>query len=277
MRARTSPKQKRTRVYVAKDGPGFPPYIPISPAAKSRFETILLKATRSEKCDEVSTSQLEKVLGVVQSAVSRLDNRKMFSIPPPQFRALLKGPLRSAIEELERLLPTNEYMPPWPQMRTLFCLGNPFSDGADLVGEKALEEFWVEHRHPAFVKRVLQEYLVLIDKLKELAAGTKPVQVPERMFVEELAYFWTNTLKLPIKNGRGPGGCQHGHFAEFIREALTLYYKYPDRPEMRVGQLDGHIREVARAHNLRANRRRLSPRQPGREQSIPGVIGKGRE
>jgi hypothetical protein len=265
MRATTSPKQKRTRVFVAKDGPGFPPYIPISAAAKTRFETILLKATRSEKCEAVSTSLLDEALGVVQSAVSRLDNRKTFSIPPPKFRTVLRGPLRSAIEALERLLPTNEYMPPWPQMRTLFCLGNPFSDGADLVGEKPLEEFWLDHRHPAFVKRALQDYLSLMDKLKELAAGTKPVQVPERMFVEELAYFWTNSLKLPIKNGRGPGRRQHGHFAEFVREALTLYYIYPDRPEMRVGQLDGHIREIARAHNPGAKRRRLSPRQPVRE------------
>jgi hypothetical protein len=100
----------------------------------------------------------------------------------------------------------------------------------------------------------------------------------ERMFVEELAFCWTNSLKLPIKNGRGGGRRQHGDFANFVREALTLYPRYPDRPEMRVGQqLDGHIRKVASAHNLGAKRRRLSPRQRGRERSIPGVIGKDRE
>ena len=79
------------------------------------------------------------------------------------------------------------------------------------------------------------------------------MQVPERMFVEELAEYWTKNLKLPMRNGRGPGERQRGHFAEFVREARKLYYQYPDDPEMRIGSLDGHIRAVARGHKLGAN------------------------
>jgi len=260
----------KTHASICPEGGCLSLYIPMSDAAKRRLVAIVLHAKHSEKCDfELNSFTLDvnELLGMVQSAVSRLDNRKMFSMPPARFRAILRGEktsslprdmpsLRSAIEQLIELLPANEYMPPWPQMRAQFSGGNPFSDGSDRVGEKSREEFWADHLHPATMKKALTEYISLMDQLRELSAGTRPPQVPERMFVEELAEYWTTSLGLPIRNGRGPGERQRGQFAEFVREARKLHVQHPDHPELNIASLDGHTRSVARAHNLAAKRRR---------------------
>ena len=78
------------------------------------------------------------------------------------------------------------------------------------------------------------------------------MQVPERHFVETLADYWTETLKLKIRIGRGNSSEPKGDFPDFVRAAVALYpnsilkASMPnDRQHVTIGSLNGHIRRAA--------------------------------
>jgi len=112
--------------------------------------------------------------------------------------------------------------------------------------------------NPGRVKEILTNWLFLMDALQVASRGTRPHEVPERLFVEELAGYWVRDLKLPLRIGRGSEGKQLGHFAEFVREARRLYpdwrgaFKGKEK-QVALGSLDGHIRAVGRHLNLSRN------------------------
>jgi hypothetical protein len=138
-------------------------------------------------------------------------------------------------------------------MRKEFTGADPFSNASD--GDEAREDEWDDRLHPRHVNVALGQYLHLMDQLERKFAGTRPPQVPERMFVQTLAHYWTENLKLPIEISRRNRQVQ-GHFVEFVRAVLTLYPReqlkkvYPIERVV-LGTLDGHILVVASAHELR--------------------------
>jgi hypothetical protein len=247
--SRDGPRKSKT--FAAHDY-AFPAYVACSAEVRERLELIVREA-RAEDRKASATPGEEMSPAAVQAAVARLAQRKFFSVTPPEFRARVRK-LRAAIQTLHDLLPTHDGAPPWPQMRALFTGGNAFSDGPDRIGDAVSEGAWKQLRSPAVLKDTLEIYQFLLDGLLMESSGTRPPQVPESMFVEELADYWVNHLKLPIKNGRGGGGRQHGKFADFVLEARRLY---PWLGERAIGgSLDGHIRAVGAAHKLRSARPR---------------------
>jgi hypothetical protein len=193
-----------------------------------------------------------------EQAVSFLVHRKVFSVPAPEFRAMVQGKgelgkLRRAIQRLVDRLPDTDASPPWCQMRSQFTGGDPFAVDLSRCGDPDREEDWLRRFHPGILKQMLHEYLRLMDVLVVLSKGTRPFEVPEREFVRSLAACWTQRLGLETTAGRGGSSEPKGDFPDFVRAALDLYptealkAEYPDRhKDIKLGPLAGHIREVAK-------------------------------
>jgi hypothetical protein len=218
-------------------------YIGASPGSRATLEDIL--------------EGIYAASAVAQEAITWLVHRKVDSTPVAEFRAMVsdKSRLRKTLEQLAELLPDTDAGVPWAQMRTEFIGGNPFSDGLAAEGDAAKEEEWEKLLHPRKIRLAAIEHLRLIRELEDKARGTRPHQVPEKMFVQTLAHFWTNGLRLPIQIKRRGGGFQ-GYFVDFVEKVVTLYplkelkKAFPGE-RVALGSLTGHLLAVEREHKSR--------------------------
>jgi hypothetical protein len=179
-------------------------------------------------------------------------SEKRHEIKLPDFRKMVnrksKGSLAALVAELASRL-DNDSTPPFAQMRSLFCTGDPTTDGFDKSSDgeddepvthetdeaydtsSDPEDEWSATYSPAVVKAALDRWLELLDGLYVHAGGgAAPGRSPneaENKFVDLLASYWQSELKLPLSSGRGvqPGSDDHdqqGPFANFVRKAAEI-------------------------------------------------------
>ena len=141
-------------------------------------------------------------------AVQRLVYLKVYSTPTAEFRAMIRserpGPLRKALETLEELLPDAGTPPPWDLLRAQYAGGDPFTDDLRRDGDITKGDDWDRRLHPVILRDGIREILKSMNELENKMSGTRPPEVPERMFVETLGHYWAVNLGLPLKNGRWP-------------------------------------------------------------------------
>jgi hypothetical protein len=220
--------------------------------------------------EDLFRNDARTVAEVAADAVSWLVYYKAFSTPIPELRAMVRskraGPLRKAMETLAALLPDAGVPLLWRLLRAQYAGGDPFAIDLRRDGDMAKEDDWDRRLHPAILRETVCQILRLMDELDSKARGTRPPEVPERMFVETLARYWTEDLKLLLKNGRWPTGRtkgkneprsqeneQCGPFADFVRKVAELYPEeyllvaFPKQRHkyLRLASMDGHIRAVA--------------------------------
>lgn len=185
---------------------------------------------------------------VVEQAIAELIRAKVYSTGIPELRSMVRkrkpGELRKALQALAKLLPEHErhdglVFPPWRQMRAVFTGGNPFADDASHDGDMGREDEWGRKYAPGVLLAAVRQHLALMDRLDEMAKGTRPVEVPERRFVEGLAEYWKSTLGLRVLESRASGN-PRGDFRDFIAAARELCPK-----GFKIGPLDKVVRECA--------------------------------
>jgi hypothetical protein len=206
--------------------------------------------------DEYMTEQEIFIHGTASLAAEKAINHfleeRAFEIPLPELRELVKthGSLAKLVRKLHERLPEEE-VPPFAQMRSLYCYGNAESDGLDDESADDREDVWDTRFGPAAVKTVLALWLNLIEQLQsQTGRGRSPVSA-QFGFVRTLAAYWTDTLKAPLGSSRNeanspkPGGRvdQHGQRGLFAQFVYKVAEGIPE--ELGGKEWDTAIREIS--------------------------------
>jgi hypothetical protein len=152
----------------------------------------------------------------VEKAISDFVSQMSYEIPLPEFRAMVgpNGKLAKSIKELNKHL-ASEKAPPFEQMRSLYCFGDPESDGLSVRNVKH-EKTWRNQFNPNVVKAALEIWLNLLGQLhKRMGRGRSPNSA-QADFVRQLAGYWKEDLKAPLGSSRSADYGQTGLFAEFV-------------------------------------------------------------
>jgi hypothetical protein len=198
----------------------------------------------------------------VQSAVEFYVSEKEFEMKLPAFRKMLRdGDLRKATNALSRALGSSDTLPPFAQMRSLFCYVDPNSNGLEYGGPEQIkqrqerEDLWDTRFSAARLGELLGQWQSLMDQLHRLTgAGRTPIMA-ERGFVSALARYWTGELGCKLYSARahsffkeGVEAKQAGAFANFVRAAAEII-----PTNYRPTAWDHAIREVIDAMKSREN------------------------
>ena len=171
---------------------------------------------------------------------------KEFETKLPRFREMLKAGLRA--DGLDDLLEAfcisedavSDAIPPFPQMRSLFCYGDPNSNGLEetanpqrLSQQFEREDFWSaalspkrQLENPELLPNALTHWRLLIADLHAATGkGRTPIEA-EFNFVDSLLSYWTVELGCSVYSSRSCSTShtnqQKGLFPNFVRIAVEL-------------------------------------------------------
>ncbi len=160
------------------------------------------------------------------------------------------------------VLATSSNEPPWPQIKSEFTGGLPFSRGLARDGDPDLEDLWDNRFAPEILARLVEqrdfgefnrrreEVIPAVRALQEAISGTRPQMVPETIFVETLAVLWLS-WGLPFHIGRGESTVPQGDFPDLVEAVRKAYpidaikEAHPDMPlEMQLSHIPSIVRTV---------------------------------
>jgi hypothetical protein len=166
------------------------------------------------------------------SAAQFYVSEKEFETDLPTFRkALRDGELRKAINTLRDNL-KSDALPPFAQMRSLFCYGNANSNGLEDVSSQEItqrqerEDLWDAKFSAARLEELLGQWQLLMDEIhRRTGAGRTPITA-ECTFVRALATYWTDELGCKV-DGAGVSAYsaeakQARDFVSFVRSAAEI-------------------------------------------------------
>jgi hypothetical protein len=158
---------------------------------------------------------------------------------------------------------TSDAVPPFAQMRALFCYGDPSSNGLEsndadeIRRHQEREDIWTASLSPAVLLNgitkvgqealgeALAQWLALTRELHEMTGKGRSPIAAEINFVAALAHYWRHEVKAVMGNSRSKNYCsdepwrQRGLFADFVRASAELI-----PPEYRPHSWDRAIRSV---------------------------------
>lgn len=214
------------------------PRIVLPEEVKVRLTEMALKAYR-RYCDydDSDTEPFAVTMAPVrvQSAVANCVSQKEFEMKLPAFRkALHGGDLRRAINTLGRVL-VSDTQPPFPQMRALFCFGDPNSNGLEngsseqIKQRHAREDLWDTKFSAASLGELIERWQSLMNELHEAAGAGRSKIIAERNFVRALATYWKEEIGCNLYSARSHTyfekrvkAKQTGAFANFVRAAVEI-------------------------------------------------------
>ena len=201
------------------------PRLTLSEEDSEGLQAIASRAFHQNKgeCEHEPLAVIEAPIKALAAAENYVAD-KLSQTELPQFRKMLRaGDLRKALETLSRC---PDAFPPLAQLRALYCFGDPSFNGLETEDAGQLKKQFEREDSWRVGWNFLAELSKLMDRLEELARGTRPSKAAERTFVSTLACYWTNELELALGNSRvgGPPGAnvETGLFADFVRKAATL-------------------------------------------------------
>jgi hypothetical protein len=191
-------------------------------------------------------------VAAVEKLVSHLVSEHRYSTGVAEFRRMVRkhprGELRSAVQQLIKVLPGTHLFPPFQQMRAVFAGGNPFATDLGAIGNEEKQREWQAKFGPSVLRTVLLKYVELLDELDVRSRGTRPAEVPERTFVFALAAFWTGKLGLKPSESRA-GGQPRGDFRDFVETAASLC-----PPDVKLRAQTTFIRQACNKYSVRNGR-----------------------
>jgi hypothetical protein len=159
------------------------PKLTVSEDLKSRLTEMASKAYRRMHGDfDMETFAVSMAPIRAQSAAQHYVSEKEFEMELPTFRRVLRdGDLRKAIDALSGVL-GSDTLPPFAQMRSLFCYGDPCSnDLEDASSEQTKqrqrrEDLWDPKFSAARLGELLGQWQSLMNELRRLAgSGRTPI------------------------------------------------------------------------------------------------------
>lgn len=201
------------------------PRVSISKKLANELGDIAVRAARRQsrkRWDEDTEIYIHATAALAaEKAISDFVSQISHEIPLPEFRAMVgpNGKLVKSIKNLNKHL-ASENAPPFEQMRSLYCFGDPESDGLSVRSGKH-EKIWRNQFSPNVVKAALKNWLKLMDQLhKRMGRGRSPSSA-QADFVRQLAGYWKEDLKAPLGSSRSVDFGQTGLFAEFVFAAAA--------------------------------------------------------
>jgi hypothetical protein len=167
---------------------------------------------------------------IVDKAINHFLSQKAHGLPSAVLRKETgrSSALVVAIKTLLKQLSAGD-VPPFEQMRALYCYGDPDSDGLN-ADERKNETVWDRQLSPSALVASLGQWLELLGKLHKLAGkGRQPITA-QRDFVRELADWWRREvltdMTASIGSSRGvpeqlreTARGERGFFATFVKTA----------------------------------------------------------
>ena len=150
-------------------------------------------------------------------------SEKEFETNLPTFRKTLRdGGLRKAINILRDNL-GSDALPPFAQMRRLFCYGDPTSNGLEdgsseqIKQRQEREDLWDAKFSAARLVEFLGQWQLLMDELhRRTGEGRTPIMA-ERGFVSALAMYWTDELGCNVDGaGASPYSAEAKQARDFV-------------------------------------------------------------
>ena len=212
------------------------PKLTVSEDLKNDLTKIASEAYRYRHGD-FDTKPIAVIMAPVAArcAAEHYVSEKEFETDLPTFRNELRyGGLRKAIDTLRSGL-RSDTLPPFNQMRSLFCYGDPNSNGLEdgsseqIKQRQEREDLWDAKFSAARLGEFLEQWQLLMDELhRRTGEGRTPVMA-ERQFVSALAMYWTRELACKIA-GAGASSYsveakQARAFAKFVRAAAKIIPK----------------------------------------------------
>jgi hypothetical protein len=153
--------------------------------------------------DLVNTLLVDAAVAATVEAVRTYQMHKAYMTHPTKFRELLRETRREVKrldDLLSKLIPLDDALPPWPQMRAIFTGGDPFAYDLSRDGDISKEDEWEQRFHPGRVREVPATWLRLIDDLLEKASSRgRPHDVPEQLLLNSLGWVWTDEIGAELK------------------------------------------------------------------------------
>jgi hypothetical protein len=220
------------------------PRVKIERALAEQIDQIVSRAQKRNKLSEGEDSEmLAAAFAVtrVETAIGHFVSEKAYEVDLHSFREKLSASNRAsvawAINNLISLLNGGDNVPPFAQMRALYCYGDPASNGNEttdsgniLAEQQEREDQWDERLSVDVLRESLGRWLALVNELRDQAGKGRSPVAARLSFVRTLASYWTAELKAPLGSSRNeaksikPGGRpnQHGQrglFAQFVHKA----------------------------------------------------------
>jgi hypothetical protein len=220
------------------------PRVKIDRALAEQIDQIVSRAQKTNKLSEGEDSEiLAAAFAVtrVETAIGHFVSEKAHEIDLPSFREMVsvgnRASVARAMNNLVDLLNGGDNVPPFAQMRALYCYGDPASNGNEstdsnkiLAEQQEREDQWDERLSVDVLRESLGRWLALVNELREYAGKARSPVAARLSFVRSLASYWTEELKAPLGSSRNetksvkPGGKanQHGQrglFAQFVHKA----------------------------------------------------------
>lgn len=165
----------------------------------------------------------------VENAINHFLSQRAYELPLAELRKKT-APSSDLVASINSILGqlAAEDIPPFEQMRALYCYGDPDSDGLD-TDERKKESIWDRQLSPSALAASLRQWLELLGELyKRAGKGRQPITA-QIDFVRELANWWRQEVKADVTASLGssradyttpqPQKSQRGLFAQFIQTA----------------------------------------------------------
>ena len=185
---------------------------------------------------------------------------KAFETALPHLRRMLKAFLAAPAVDAHRTIErfthlvgsSSDIVPPFAQMRALYCYGDPSFNGLETEDGETIrlqcerEKRWATTLSPSVllehkfgqpeipIEAALGEWLSLARQLLTITGTGRSPIVAEINFVAALAHYWRYELQAVLANSRSKNHCadepwqQRGLFADFVRasaEMIPLEYR----------------------------------------------------
>lgn len=167
-----------------------------------------------------------------RSAAQFYVSEKAFESALPAFRKMLRdGELRKAMDTLRENLGTDAEVP-FAQMRSLFCYGDPQSNGLqdaipkEVKQHQEREDLWDAKFSTERFRELLEQWQTLMDELHGLTGVGRTPILAERGFVSALASYWASELECEVANAGqyaySPEAKQARNFVSFVHTAAEI-------------------------------------------------------